>query len=111
MDPLAVCNDGTPAAYFVGNATTRAGRGKWLIYLGGGGQCWDEASCQARWDGSAYPHHACDGAPNATQPCFMSSRDYPATTCAKTGIFDRKDGRNPLADANLVCAFLPEPPP
>lgn len=43
--PLAVCNDGSPAAYYY-----RAGIGwssrQWLVFLEGGGWCWDDASCK-----------------------------------------------------------------
>lgn len=44
-------------------------------------------SCNKRFDGSAYPHHSClPGGSNFSAPCFMSSKDYPAS-CGKTGAF------------------------
>lgn len=48
--PQAVCNDGTPAKFYV-----REGRDadvdRWVIHLEGGAACDDEASCLERWCG------------------------------------------------------------
>lgn len=99
-DALAVCNDGTEAFYYVkdnGHPTL------WLVYLSGGGWCYDEKSCTARLDGTGYPHHDCSNS-SQSSPCFGSSKDYPAT-CGKTGIFDTDSKRTPLAKANKV--YLP----
>ena len=43
-DPLAVCNDGSPAVYYLkeGDPTL------WLVYLEGGGWCYDEQTCTKR---------------------------------------------------------------
>ncbi|KAJ1459435.1 Pectinacetylesterase-domain-containing protein [Pelagophyceae sp. CCMP2097] len=44
--PTAVCNDGSPAAYYYRAATALPQT--YLVYLQGGGWCWDAASCAAR---------------------------------------------------------------
>ena len=46
VDPLAICNDGSSATYSWKKSPT--GSNKWLIYLSGGGGCWDEESCKVR---------------------------------------------------------------
>lgn len=97
VDSLAVCNDGSEAAYYFkdnGNPSL------WLVYLGGGGWCHDATSCADRFDGSDYPHHDCANSSEAS-PCFMSSKDYPRE-CAKTGIFDVDPHHTPLSTANKV---------
>ena len=101
VDPGAVCNDGSKAAFYFSPATSKAKQNLWLIYLAGGGQAYDEASLEARWSGSAYPHHNCSTS-TVEAPCFMSSKDFPPT-CGKTGIFDSAAGtKNPMAGANLI---------
>jgi hypothetical protein len=97
VDALAVCNDGSEAAYYFkdnGNPSL------WVVYLGGGGWCYDEKSCAGRFDGSGYPHHDCSNSSEAS-PCFMSSKDYPQE-CAKTGLFDVDENHTPLAKANKI---------
>lgn len=101
VDELAVCNDGTEGAYYMKLSET--GSDTWVVYLGGGGMCYDEVSCAARWDGSEYPEHDCSTS-DSSAPCFMSSKDYPPT-CGKTGIFDAELRNSPVADANKV--YLP----
>merc|ERR1712096_20837 len=44
--PLAVCNDGSPGAYYVHDGTAPA----FVIHQQGGWWCWDDYSCQVRWD-------------------------------------------------------------
>ena len=45
--PHARCLDGSRAAYYVRLALAHSSAPKsWVIQLGGGGQCWDEDSCQ-----------------------------------------------------------------
>merc|ERR1712070_601677 len=97
VDALAVCNDGSEAAYYFkdnGNPSL------WLVYLGRGGWCHDAESCADRFDGSDYPHHDCSNSSEAA-PCFMSSKDYPKE-CAKTGVFDVDPHHTPLSTANKV---------
>jgi len=43
----AVCNDGTPAAYYF-RPGYGSGASSWVIRLQGGGWCWDEESCKTR---------------------------------------------------------------
>ncbi|MDX2014450.1 MAG: pectin acetylesterase-family hydrolase [Myxococcaceae bacterium] len=45
--PGAVCNDGTPAAYFIRPGTGDAAR-RWIIYLEGGGSCSRPEGCARR---------------------------------------------------------------
>ncbi|CAK1585385.1 unnamed protein product [Parnassius mnemosyne] len=40
------CNDGTYAGYYFRRGTNNQ---HWVLYLEGGGYCWDTASCNARW--------------------------------------------------------------
>jgi hypothetical protein len=74
----AVCNDSSPAVYY-----SRPGGGedvdKWLVFLGGGGGCEDEASCRAQWQ---------------SEPERMSSDRYKATRTAD-GILSTKAKVNP----------------
>ena len=44
----AVCNDGTPAAYYFRQGTGEKGSKRWVIWLKGGGWCWDDHSCLTR---------------------------------------------------------------
>ena len=48
VDAGAVCNDGTEAVYYFAPATDPAKKATWLIWLEGGGNCHDEASCKGR---------------------------------------------------------------
>lgn len=47
--PEAICNDGTPAVFYYAPATTAEDRGKWLIFLQGGGSCGSGQACAERW--------------------------------------------------------------
>jgi Pectinacetylesterase len=47
--PEAVCNDGTPAVFYYGAATKPEDRNKWIIFLQGGGACFDGQTCAQRW--------------------------------------------------------------
>ncbi|KAI5645980.1 pectinacetylesterase domain-containing protein [Phthorimaea operculella] len=53
------CNDGTPAGYYIRQGTNND---HWVVYLEGGGYCWDQASCAARW---------------RRRPALMSSARWP----------------------------------
>jgi len=53
FEPLAVCNDGTSAAYAWKKSPT--GSNRWLIYLAGGGMCYDHDSCVERAKGGEPP--------------------------------------------------------
>ncbi len=47
--PNAVCNDGTPAVYYVRRATNPAHVDKWVLQLQGGGACSSPELCAQRW--------------------------------------------------------------
>lgn len=47
--PLARCNDGTPAVFYVRPAATAANQNKWVIQLQGGGSCRTPEECADRW--------------------------------------------------------------
>jgi len=44
--PLAVCNDGTPSGYYFSPSPNNSN--DWLLFLEGGGMCFDKPSCLAR---------------------------------------------------------------
>jgi len=97
IDKHALCNDGTEASYYIkdnGNPDL------WIVYLAGGGWCYDRDSCVQRFNGTEYPHHDCSNSSEAS-PCFMSSKDFP-DTCGKTGVFDTNSSRTPLHNANKI---------
>jgi len=58
-DAEAVCNDGTSAVYYWAPARCPRDAKKWVVFLGGGGWCWDYDSCAKR------------------SPDSVSSKDYP----------------------------------
>jgi len=47
-DKGAVCLDGSNPAMYVGKANGTADANKWVLYIKGGGWCYDEASCVQR---------------------------------------------------------------
>jgi hypothetical protein len=47
--PNAICNDGSPAVFYFAPHTDPADRGKWIVFLQGGGGCQDGQSCAERW--------------------------------------------------------------
>ena len=49
QDPHLVCNDGSPAGYYLRPATTSSGENLWIFYLEGGGWCWNETQCLVRF--------------------------------------------------------------
>ena len=84
----AVCNDGSPGGYYFAQGT--AGSDSFLVHLPGGGQCWDLATCAARWGPSG--------------SSLMSTQGAPATVSIG-GIFDNDASTSPLASfhkASLV---------
>jgi len=52
VDEYAVCNDGSPGAYYY--APSPSGSNQWLIYLEGGMWCWDQQSCQSRMQSTPF---------------------------------------------------------
>jgi hypothetical protein len=81
-DDKAVCNDGSPSAYYFldGDPST------WLIYLEGGGWCYDEPTCSSRY---------------AYSIDLMSSNNY-GSTIKQYGVFSSDDTESPLSLATKV---------
>jgi len=50
--PEAVCNDGTPAIYYVQEGSTDPD--SWVVYLKGGSGCFSEPACRDRWSGGRF---------------------------------------------------------
>ena len=55
IDPAALCNDGSPPAFWV-RPGSGAGARTWVIWLEGGGQCTSQASCAQRAKGADAGH-------------------------------------------------------
>jgi len=81
-DPLAVCNDGSPAVYYFSKGDHRL----WLVSLEGGGWCWDDSTCSQRYRES---------------PFYMSSRSYSAQV-EMTGVFSNDPEKSPMSRATKV---------
>ena len=47
--PEAVCNDGSPAVFYFAPHSDPADRGKWIVFLQGGGGCQTGQDCAQRW--------------------------------------------------------------
>ena len=97
--PMALCNDGSAAVYYIRAATPEAvdlldqpTANQWVIFLQGGGGCVDYDTCRDRWCGNS-PFDASK----------MSSQWAPETIGAK-GIFNRS-AENNLGDRNQVFAY------
>ena len=87
IDPLAVCNDGTPGAYYFSSYLNKEFEDTYIIHLPGGAQCWDQQSCETRW--------------NSSGTFQMSSQGF-KSICYKTGILDSSQEMTPLWAANKV---------
>lgn len=87
IDPFAVCNDGSPTAFHFAPAIDPAYQNTFLIYLPGGGQCFDYESCTTRWKNSGNT--------------YMSSKSYTNVTL-RGGIFDTNPANSPFWGANKV---------
>lgn len=84
----AVCNDGTPYAFFLGMGSASD---KWVFFQQGGSYCWSKASCDER------------RSHDSTQ---MSSKGLPNTLSITSGIISDDTNDNPYyATWNKV--FLP----
>ena len=85
--PDAVCNDGSPAAYYFSAATIGARANVWVLFQEGGGWCWDGTSCADR---------------QRTFPGLMTSNGSSAYHLAKAGsVLDAPDSVS-YAGANSV---------
>lgn len=82
-DPLAVCNDGTPPAYYFAKATNASFSDYWLFFLEGGGQCYSEASCKSR------------------SSTMKSSKSY-TSTMTEGGIFSTDSSASSFSGVNKV---------
>lgn len=47
--PEALCNDGSPAVFYFAPHTAPEDRGKWIVFLQGGGGCSSGQDCAERW--------------------------------------------------------------
>ena len=74
----AVCNDGSPYAYYLHAGTSP---GKWVFFQMGGSYCWDEASCNTR---------------KSHDSSQMSSHGLPATLDIAAGIISDDASDNPF---------------
>jgi len=93
--PLAICADGSPAAYYYREGIEKSRR--WLIFLEGGGWCWDEASCNNLWN---------QGGKNEAMSSmqFARSEEDIARWISHDGIFH--ETKSPFADANFIFVRL-----
>jgi len=85
----AICNDGSPAAYYL--ATEGSTSGDVLIYLEGGGSCTDPYDCQLRCDRESY---------------LCSSTEYPNTLQGEAVVFSLSQEENP-AFASFEKVYVP----
>ena len=82
----AVCNDGSKGAYYFSPASLSEAKDTFVIHLPGGGQCYDEDSCNERWK---------------FKPTSMSSINFPPIRYKK-GFLDNSMKRTPFWSANKV---------
>ena len=94
IDPMAQCNDGSPATYAWKKSPT--GSNKWVIFLAGGAACYDKKSCEDRW------WLADPGKPK--KHLFMSTTQEEKVNSKLSGIFSPNKDESPVWDANK--AFL-----
>ncbi len=84
-DATARCNDGSPPAMYVREATSPEHANDWVIQVEGGGNCHRSSNCLERW---------------CTRNALMSSARIP-DTYAGDGILSRSR-QNPFGDWNVV---------
>lgn len=84
--PTAVCNDGSPAAYYFEAATEPAQAHIWVFQQEGGGWCWDAKTCAGR---------------AAATPALVSSKTWGRTYTAVDGGILSANGTQ-FAKANVV---------
>lgn len=93
-DPLAVCNDGSPAVFYIRRAPEGSPHANdWLVWLQGGGSCNSPGDCGDRW---------CGRQPGPYSAKTMSSRWEPSTKNSQ-GIFSQRND-NQFRDFNVVAA-------
>lgn len=91
--PEALCNDGTPAVFYYAPHTADDDRGKWLIFLQGGGSCGSGQACAERW---------CSAATNFGMDKMTSSLTKPMIRA--DGLLDPAP-RNRFGSWNRVLVF------
>jgi hypothetical protein len=95
VDSAAVCNDGSAAGYYIEKGVNP---NLWMVYLGGGSWCYDEASCAARWESGCPQSYS-----NEEDKVSCMSNESFVDSCSKSGVFDRDVEKNPaLAGASLI---------
>ena len=82
----AVCNDGSKGAYYFSPASLAEAKDTFVIHLPGGGQCYDEDSCNERWK---------------FKPTSMSSTNF-LPVRYKKGFMDSSMKKTPFWSANKV---------
>ena len=82
----AVCNDGSKGAYYFSPASLAEAKDTFVIHLPGGGQCYDEDSCNERWK---------------FKPTSMSSTNF-LPVRYKKGFMDNSMKKTPFWSANKV---------
>lgn len=80
-DEYTVCNDGTRGGYYFAKASDPAQTNVWVVHLPGGGQCYDEQSCDTR------------------SRDLMSSNHFESTVHVG-GFLDKTPDKTPLWGAN-----------
>ena len=86
--PDSTCNEGTPTGIGVGLTASK----NLLVFLTGGGACWDYDTCFNLGTAATGPF-------TATQ---FTKEILPATADGSGTLFDRSDEKNPFRDWNLV---------
>ncbi len=80
-DPDAVCNDGTRGGYYFSKAIDPSQENVFVVHLPGGGQCYDQVSCDERAES-------------------YKSFNFTTPTLSVTGYLDASPDRTPLWGAN-----------
>ena len=80
-DPDAVCNDGTRGGYYFAKAIDPSQEHVFVVHLPGGGQCYDQVSCDER-------------------AVSYKSFNFTTPTLSVTGYLDASPDRTPLWGAN-----------
>jgi len=91
--PEAVCNDATPAVFYVGRYTREEDRNKWVIFLQGGGGCTSGQECLSRW---------CSSGTNFGKDKMTSSLSKPSI--AGNGVLDPR-AANRFGSWNRVLVY------
>lgn len=96
--PLAVCNDGSAAAYYLHKGDTAS----WVLHQQGGWWCWDAYSCGVRW--AHFANHTTE------KRTLMSTKALANLTSEhdtfngekNTGLMAHNASVNPMANASKV---------